>query len=395
MPPLDHPSATPFPSRHWDVDALRGLALGGILLVNIQWFGSVYAAQALPDPAHVGPWDDTLRWVVMALFTGKFYGVFSFLFGYSLMLQWQRSGAQDALYRSRQRLIGLMGLGLLHGLLLFPGDILLTYGVVGWLLLNWRDWQPEKRLKVAVTTWLLMCLCWAIFALLAGWSSEAPQASQEDIELAGQMQAAQRALAEGGWPMHQQRVEDWLYATLTSAVFGVPSVLPWMLLGSAVAQAPTRWQAWTTWRHFAAVTVLGLVGASLYATTNQQPGLSSALQTVALALFFGPPLTLSYMWLFMRLTRRAQPSRLWAYLAQAGRMSLTLYLSQSLVCALLFTGYGLGWVGQLTLAQTLGVAAVLYPVQVLLAAWWLKHRATGPMEALMQRWLSRPQPPSP
>jgi uncharacterized protein len=109
----------------------------------------------------------------------------------------------------------------------------------------------------------------------------------------------------------------------------------------------------------------------------------------------GPMLSAAYLWLMVLAWDHPGAQRWLQPLAQVGRMSLTLYLSQSLICALLFTGYGLGWVGQLTLAQTLGVAAAIYAVQVAGAGWWLTRYSTGPLEALMQRWLSRPQPPLP
>ncbi|WP_396267726.1 DUF418 domain-containing protein [Ideonella sp.] len=387
------------PPRQWGLDALRGLALGGILVVNIQWFSSAYQWRGLPEPSFVGDWDVACRWLISLLFEGKFYPLFSFLFGYSLVLQLGQEKTPTSVSKAKRRQWALIALGVAHAALLFPGDVLLTYGVLGALVLRWRGWAVARRLKVAFSLWLLLTVVYGTLPVVLTLGGEAASAfGSSGLEQAlAQAQAAQQALQVGGWPMHQQRLTDWAEALPSLLLLQVPSTLMWMLLGSAAAQSGDLRARVGTWSVSRGLFLwgLGVLGAWLYArgmvATDGQSQLVGVWALVAL----GPMLSAAYLWLMVRAWDHPGAQRWLQPLAQAGRMSLTLYLSQSLICALLFTGYGLGWVGQLTLAQTLGVAAAIYAVQVAGAGWWLTRYSTGPLEALMQRWLSRPQPPSP
>lgn len=390
--------AVPSP-RQWRLDALRGLALGGILVVNIQWFSSAYQWRGLPEPSFVGEWDVACRWLISLLFEGKFYPLFSFLFGYSLVLQLGVDTTPMAVFKARRRQWALLALGLLHCALLFPGDVLLTYGVLGALLLRWRGWAVSRRLKVAFSLWLVLMLAYGAvaFVVIAMGEAAAPPNSQGVEQALAQAQEAQKALREGGWVMHQQRLTDWVEALPSLLLLQWPSTLMWMLLGSAVAKSGGLSASFGSWPVSRGLLLGGLggVGAWLYARGMVATDGPTQLIGVWALVALGPALSAAYIWLLVRAERHPAAQRCLWPLAQAGRMSLTLYLSQSLLCALLFTGYGLGWVGQLTLAQTLGTAVAIYAAQVMVATWWLARFSTGPLEALMQRWLSRPQPPSP
>ncbi len=180
------PSVSPTPHpRQWGLDALRGLALGGILVVNIQWFSSAYQWRGLPEPSFVGDWDVAYRWLISLLFEGKFYPLFSFLFGYSLVLQLGVDATPVAVSKARRRQWALLALGLLHGVLLFPGDVLLTYGVLGALLLRWRGWAVARRLKVAFSLWLMLMLSYGAITLIVMVMGEAAfPASSHGLEQA-------------------------------------------------------------------------------------------------------------------------------------------------------------------------------------------------------------------
>lgn len=389
---IEHPplSTTTIP-RQWDLDALRGLALGGILVVNIQWFSSAYQWRGLPEPSHHGQWDMVCRWLITFFFEGKFYPLFSFLFGYSLVLQLGMGETTTSVFRAKRRQWALLALGLVHGVLLFPGDVLLTYGLLGALLLRWRSWTVQRRLKAAFALWLLLVLLFGLM-VLATQASNFSLSSREVDAAVAQANAAQQILQRGGWPMHQQRLKDWIDALLYILIFHAPSTLMWLLLGSAMAKAgglgprlsalPTRWGF--------LLCGLGGVGAWFYAQGQVAGNWPSQIQGLWALVTLGPALSACYLWLMVRSCSHPAAQRWLQPLTQAGRMSLTLYLSQSLICAMLFTGYGLGWVGQLTLIQTLSLALCIYAAQVWMAKWWLAHYAAGPVEAVMQRWLNRP-----
>src|SRR3990167_8314845 len=128
--------AAPAVGREHAIDALRGFALLGILMVNAGSFASTYFGVGVSDPAFSRPVDHAVRWLVRFFFETKFYLLFSMLFGYSFALQMdaaQRTGSAFV-PRFLRRLLGLALLGLVHAWLLFAGDILVTYALLGVLL---------------------------------------------------------------------------------------------------------------------------------------------------------------------------------------------------------------------------------------------------------------------
>ena len=135
------------PARLQQVDALRGFALFGILVVNIGVFASPYYGSGVVDPAFGRPLDLAASWVFGLLFETKFYLLFSFLFGYSFTLQMAAAERGQAAFLPRflRRLAGLAALGAAHAVLFYHGDILLTYAILGLLLLCCRTLSPPAR----------------------------------------------------------------------------------------------------------------------------------------------------------------------------------------------------------------------------------------------------------
>lgn len=147
--------------RVQDVDVLRGFALFGILLVNAQLTAGPYTA--FGGGPHASGVDRAAAWTVTA--TTTVYQLFSFLFGYSFVLQERaarESGSPSAPHHLR-RAAGLFGLGLVHAVLLYAGDILMTYAVLGLILYGLRGLSPRAALRVAV------CLVVGLAVLLLGY----------------------------------------------------------------------------------------------------------------------------------------------------------------------------------------------------------------------------------
>ena len=148
---MPHPPALS-PARIDSLDALRGFALLGILVVNIQLFASGAGNLGL-QPEGTGPLDQAVRFLVALAFEGKFYLLFSFLFGYSFTFQAQSAERDSADFpaRMRRRLAMLWIVGALHAVLVFYGDILATYAVMGMVLLVWRDKDDRQLWRAACT----------------------------------------------------------------------------------------------------------------------------------------------------------------------------------------------------------------------------------------------------
>src|SRR5215510_1061430 len=126
-------SQVPVRTRIQDIDALRGFALLGIVIVNITFASSGFPIHVAEDPAYSSWLDHSVHWVSATFVDMKFYLLFSFLFGYSFQLQLEAARRAGAAFKPRmlRRLGGLFAIGCLHGVFLITGDILSVYALIG------------------------------------------------------------------------------------------------------------------------------------------------------------------------------------------------------------------------------------------------------------------------
>lgn len=385
----------PPPSRLEQLDALRGFALFGILTVNITAFASPFFSSMLIDPRYVSPLDHTVRLLVACLFEAKFYLLFSFLFGYSFTLQMAAAERADAAFEPRfsRRLLGLMILGLLHAFLLFSGDILIGYALMGALLLKLRHWDDEKAIKVAFRLIKWQVFIWGTLGVLAALGEKEPAFASSETIAAAVAEIMKTEIGYHGTPadvvaqnwrvLHQ---EAWIGVGLVQ----LPNTVAMFLLGLVAGRR--RWledpaAALAMLRpRLPLLATLGFGGSLLYAfPSSLQHGYSGAVFLgMTILLLSAPFLTACYVALMLTLFQSRFGPALIRALAPAGSMSLSNYLTQSLVCALLFTGYGLKLMGQLAPLQVFLTGCALFVLQLLLSAWWMRRYRYGPFEWLLR-----------
>ena len=382
------------------LDILRGVALFGILLMNIESFvGPGLLGITGVDPTLQGA-DRAVDAVIYVLVQGKFYAIFSLLFGMGFALMQQRARAAGRMADAGflplylRRLAALLVIGLAHALLLWSGDILVTYALVALpMALLLRD-APTGLLPWLAAGLLLLAPALMFGFGLLGWLSlqvpEAADAMRADLaQYAAQVQAmvaAERAAhgPSGGYLQQvAQRVDDFVFMldgliVLFWQVLGLFLLGAWYARSGAIGDpqswprfhAAMRWGAlplgaaamWLSWR---------LAPTLAFDRMDLETGLAGALQLIA-----GPLMGLGYVsWML-----RALPALRWA--APAGRMALTNYLMQSLVCTLVFYGYGLGRFEQLPRAWQPLFVLVVFLVQLAASRWWLARFRFGPMEWL-------------
>lgn len=394
------------------VDILRGFALFGILFVNMTIFSHPIQAIVLPtDPAL--PWHDRAAiWLIHALGEGKFYALFSLLFGLGLFLQMERIEARGGRFVPlyARRLLVLLAIGLVHAFLIWMGDILIVYALLGFLLILFRKAKPRTLLIWVFVLIAPPLLFNAAITALVTWASTIPEAApqleqsfaQAEAEFATDLQRAAQVYASGNFAeITAQRVRD--YFSMGLAGLGVMgfNIMAMFLLGLYFGKREIFKNLEAHRALFRRLLViglaLGLTGNLLYATLIMPISrvyqtwplfLATAAQTIG-----APLLMLAYVSAFCLLALHPVWGRRISVLAPVGQMALTNYLTQSIVCTLIFYGYGLGLFGQFGHAAGIGLTIVLYLLQIPISHWWMKRFYYGPAEWL---WRSltylKPQP---
>lgn len=374
------------------VDALRGFALFGILLANILYWsgwGMVTDEQRI---AWGGAGGDLWQYRFHHLLVdGKFYTIFSFLFGAGFALQLERltRRGHEGLRIYRRRVLILLAIGLVHSFLVWDGDILTLYALMGLLLPLFHRWS--RRALVWTGLILVFVVPFAGMALFQalGWKPQDYFYAQSFAiaEGLGADTAPDKVLA---WMQSKSWADRWAWMAsgpsfswaLRIEAWRIPKVLGIMLLGMAAGRGLADGSLLADRALLKRVLVLGLlVGlpASLaYALMRHQVQADwpSLIGTVPLALAYASAFALAW----------PHASRWLGVFAAPGRMALTNYLVQSVLGVTLFYGTGFGLAGRLPILGFYAYAVGLFALQALFSHWWLSRHAQGPMEALWRRW---------
>ncbi len=376
------------PARLELPDALRALALGGVLLVNTMGYRVMPGGPVLGEVEPAGSLvASAVQALVAAVVQGKAYPALAFLFGLSLALSVQDRRA-PSLQRARRRLHALLALGVLHGLFLYAGDVLTAYALCGWLALA-QVRAPHERLRTRMrrAAWLV-AIPFAVLALLLALtlvldSGPAGGWGRVDPRRAGLGETFGSVAHLGAYVA--LNASAYLAANAAAAIFMYPLVYLLMLAGIAAARLRLlTHRRWRAWRQAQVRRWLGWLVAGNVAYGVAVAGLGSAGSGWLLLLDLVAPLVcvpLSAVLVLALATRWEQGARAWATrLAPLGRCTLSVYLGHSVVCMGLLSGAGLGW--QAGTAALAGLAALVW-----LAALLLAQRSTRrwPLEA----WLGR------
>jgi uncharacterized protein len=365
------------------LDILRGFALFGILFINMQDF-------AAPPTAHwVGWWNVAANWFLRFAGEGKFRSVYALLFGVGFALQLLR--AKDATFRKRfvRRLMALLLIGICHYVLIWKGDVLIYYALTGFVLLTFANCSPRVLLRWVVGFFGITLLAITASLLVFAFFYRQPATANASVQEPAPLSTKDISYQQGsyGAVVWQRLVRG--NVLLARELTGGPFFLALFLLGLAagkvgLAQQPGNQRALL--RRICLWAISGGVLANFLFTTygammRDLPLLMQFLIVVAFVI--GAPLLavgyvagLTLMLLQPQWLRRLRP------LAAVGRLSLSNYLLQSIVCTTFFYGYGFGWYGKVDPMGQIGLTILLYTIQIPLSNWWLHHFQFGPIEWL-------------
>lgn len=373
------------------LDSLRGLAILGIMLCNIPLVDAPErVAESIPFwPLGQAPASVTVWLITQIFFQQKFYTLFGMLFGASVLLVGGEGDDPARTALVTKRLVALLAIGLLHGLLIWQGDVMSYYAIVGLLVVFVRGW-PAWRLLWAGITVHLVDVAWDAYKLL----KHAPHLMKpmEARVLAGIAADTHNDMLRytAGFmsSLTQNAHQNWEF--LTGSWSWPPmwplKVLGLMLMGMGLfklgvlkGEASDR-----TYRILIAIGLgcLTLVALlfGLYVATPGWVALLGALASRVQA-STAPLVSLGYLGLLALAVRTRAWSVIPRILAPAGQMAFTNYLAQSVIMTTIFYGgRGPGLYGKLDRPALAGIVAVSWLAQILWSHWWLKRFTMGPLE---------------
>lgn len=374
------------------LDILRGLAICGILIGNMQWF-SGYGMMP-PVVAQQGPFMDQITHFVVHLFIeGKFYSIFSFLFGFGFALQIARAEERGDVKASlfKRRLFWLLVIGLLHAYLLWAGDILSIYAVMGFILLLFRGKTNAALLKWAFALMAVPILTYILLFML--FKAFAPPDVAAMVE-AGQTEFWKEGINKVQQSSYLQIITDfnlnYIIGRYAGLIFEMrlPKILAMFLLGFYAYRRGIFQDLSGNGPFIRRVLIygitLGIVGnAAMSILAGKEALLPPTLAGVGgvIAYAFGvPALALGIIALIATLWQKAVWQRLLVFMAPVGRMALTNYLLQTMICVSIFYGYGFGQFGKIGATTATLIALSIFTFQIVMSTLWLKYFAYGPME---------------
>lgn len=390
-------------ARLQSLDTVRGVAVMGILLLNIIAFSMPEAAYM--NPRAYGGSSGADLWVYLVnfvLFDGKMRGLFSFLFGASLLLVIERATAkgESPARVHYARMIWLLAFGLAHLWLIWWGDILAHYALVGMIAFFFRDKPVRTLIRVgigllALETLILSGIPIGVLALQNNWGGTSPAEAAKGLAAfekgfgvpPAAYIAEQLALFRGSYEgILRHRFADQAFSPLAMLPFIGPETLAYMLLGMASLKSGLLAGAWQRKRYWKwmlvcfGIALPAYIAIAAYMVRENFSLLAVVTGVMAATTPFRPLMILGWACLILLLMRPG--GALTARISAAGRMAFTNYLVTSLICTTLFYGYGLGLYGHLSRWQVYLVVAAVWALMLLWSKPWLTHFRFGPFEWL-------------
>ena len=389
--------------RYISLDAMRGFAVMGILAMNIISF-------AMPEWAYITPaayggdsLADQIAWFFAFIFIdGKMRGLFSLLFGASMMLVIDRAVAkgESAAQVHYRRMAWLAVFGLAHYFFIWFGDILFLYAIIGMIAFRFRNWSPERLVKIACIIFAVGLALWGIqfgalqifqyFATRPDASADMARQFRElmdSADLAFNI-APDLALHRGSYvALTMDRLDEWSTPFIL-VVQSIGETLPLMMIGMAMQKSgfmTGNWDAIDYRRWVMRTLPVGLLltlvlGVWIVAVDFDR------ITALAVFFFWGAipriMLTVGYAAVLILIIRRYQNHPMLARVAVTGRAAFSNYLGTSIVMTTIFYGYGFGLFGHVGRTGLWVFVLGAWAVMLLWSKPWLMKFHYGPLEWL-------------
>jgi uncharacterized protein len=366
-------------------DVLRGFALLGILVVNIQFMG-LSSSDGARGEWTLGFANGTATFIIASIFAGKFYLLFSFLFGYSsnYIIRGERSNRG----RWVKRCFILMALGALHFTFLWHGDIIFVYGLFG-LLLTAFFFRTDRTLKI--WTRIVFIFSSTLILLVGALAFLAERLFPEESLQDPMETKLDAVLFDGSFiDAIPARLELWVYGVSTGVFLQGGMAFAAFLVGVRMARANFLSSPIDIKQNNKLIKIglflgapIQIIAAVILVQNEQSADPSEATYLIALFASFvaAPLMSMFYIGVIRKLVE--EKPQLVEWMKPAGKMSLTIYISQSVITAWIFSSWGLGLFQELQTWQVLILAFGIWLLLSYFAGLWLRKFNQGPLEKLV------------
>ena len=372
------------------IDILRGMALFGILAANMRAFFAPLDCYGDIGVLFHSRADILAQFFIDAFIQGKFISIFSFLFGMGFAIQLSRAEARGARFLSfyPRRLLALALFGLIHGLLIWAGDILLTYALSGAILLLFRKRQQKTLLWWAGSLFALPIVASTTFLTLyfsrfhRPWMDPKPP-DMEKLYAVIHIYAhgTVRQILAQNWVEWKRELPTELFAIYATALF----LLGMWVWRAGIVQRLNDYKpvlkrvcAWCLPAGLIISSYVAIVRAVIPSGTVSLWGWSAGILWLPGSHILAAGYASGLALIFLHKDRQG----ILLPFAAVGRMALTNYLMQSVLCTLFFYHHTRSLYGRMGPALGLAPTVILYGAQVVFSNWWLQRYRFGPMEWL-------------
>lgn len=371
------------------LDVLRALTLFGVLIANLPYFSGAFYAVMAQTNYPTGWGGGFLNNLITILIEGRSLSLLALLFGVGIAIQYERAMGKNQAFMpfALKRMGALAVFGIAHTYLIWNGDILLDYAIIGICLIALLCLRTSK---ILLASGVLLAFGIAQAKLLAPWM-------MQHVGSITWLPPAQEAYGSGTW-FEALRFRGWEFNHIW-AVFRFSGRL--MFVPTFFAFGMAFWKSGVLKNPEGHIPLLRRIlhiglwpGVVLYAVSILKgEWIVSYSSSLAWIVFVRYPMsiwgwwgtTLGYMAGLLLLMQRPTWQARLAFLAPLGRMTLTTYLMQSIVCTWVFNGYGFGLWGRVPVGIFLAGGVLFFGFQVVFAHWWLRHYQSGPVEWIWRR----------
>jgi uncharacterized protein len=358
-----------------EIDIIRGFALFGVLLVNLTMIdATLYSMENIPFKTLSGM-EYIAAWSIRLLAQGKFYTIFSFLFGLGFYYFLKKENSDRTMNRFKRRLYALLILGILHTIFIWHGDILHVYALAGFFLIKMKSKSDSELIRNMIVLFLFSTTVMMLGSQASGsqmtlTASEAISAYQQNSYL----------------EMISYRIRNEVPIGLFNLIVVIPKVLVLFYAGYYVGrkgwfdQLETQWNRIKFYWAVSGVSfALSLIMMLILAHSNNGIAFKGFIIFEELSTLVG---SVFYMTTILLLTQNKVMRRVLAPLENLGKMALTNYLIQTIFWTTVINGHGLGYFGKIPYYAYFPIALGFIALEILMSNLWLSKFKQGPMEKL-------------